>query len=102
MTCFALCLPLAAARFDTRNNTRQMRLCDLVVRTPTIPLAPQQPATLHQPQVLGCHVARYLTRLGQLPDPVPPVQQQLDDAQPKRMGQRPQAFGRLMEQLHVQ
>src|SRR6516162_8514747 len=54
----------AEARFDAGHDVRQVRLGDPVVRFPPILLALEQAAPLHEPQVLGGHVAGDAACLG--------------------------------------
>src|SRR5262245_45605059 len=76
-----------------------MRLGDLVVRLAPVLLALEQAAALHEAQVFGGHVAGDAARLGKLPDRVAAPQEHLDHAQPVRVGQRLEAFRRLLQSV---
>src|SRR5262249_22146644 len=84
---------------DAGHDVRQVRLGDLVVRLPPILLALEQAAALHEAQVFGGHVAGDAARLGKLPDRVAAPQEHLDHPQPVRVGQRLEAFRRLLQRL---
>lgn len=79
-------------RLNAVHNVAQMRLGDAVVREPALLLARQEPGPLHQPQVLGRHVAGNLARLGELANRESPLQQHLHDSQAMRVGEGPQAL----------
>jgi hypothetical protein len=68
---------LVEARFDTRQQVGQVRLGHRVVHVSTLPFGPQEPAALHEPQMLGGHVAKDSTGFGQLADGVLPPQEHL-------------------------
>ena len=52
---------------------------------------------LHQPQVLGGHVAGNVTSLGNLPNRQFTLEHQLHHPQPHRVRQGPQALGSLLK-----
>src|SRR5215469_1777995 len=87
------------ASLDASHEVGQMRLGDLVVRLAPVLLALEQAAALHEPQVFGGHVAGDAARLGQFADHVAAPQEHLDHAQPVRVGQRLEAFRRLLQRL---
>lgn len=72
-----------------------MRLGDGVVHKAPFFLWRQKPAPLHQPQMLRRHVAGDLACVGEFANRKAPLQQHLHDSQPVRMGECPQALGRL-------
>src|SRR6516225_11465887 len=87
------------ACLDAGHDVRQVRLGDLVVRLAPVLLALEQATPLHEAQVFGGHVAGDAARLGKLPDRVAAPQEQLDHAQPVRVGQRLEAFRRLLQSV---
>jgi hypothetical protein len=81
------------AVFDAAEDAGEVWLGDAVVDLATFPFAKQETAALHQPQMLGGHVAVYSAGFGKLTDGVPATQQHLDDAEAVGVGQRFEAFG---------
>src|ERR1022692_1383787 len=79
------------------HDARQMGFNDLVVRLPSVFLAGQEPAPLHQPQVFGGHVAGDFARLGQFPDRVAALEEHLHHPKAMWMSQRLEAFRRLRQ-----
>ena len=67
----------------------------------TIAFGRQEPAALHQPQVLRRHVTRDFARLRKLTHRVLPVQQHLDHPQSVGVRERPKAFCGLSQGLEI-
>ena len=70
---------------------------DLVVRLAAVFLAGQEAAALHETQMFRRHVAGNPARLGQLADRIAALEEHLDHPQPMGMGQRLEAFRRLLQ-----
>ncbi len=74
---------------DAIQDAFQMGFGHPVVDFPPLPLADQEPAALHEPQVLGGHILRNLAVFGDLPHVVAAVQQQLHGTDTHRMRAAP-------------
>ena len=85
----------------TRHQLLEMRFGHLVIDAAAFPLAGKKTATLHQTKMLGGDVVGNLAVFRELADGVATVQQQLDDPQSHRVGERLQAFGSIGKGLHA-
>jgi hypothetical protein len=84
---------------DAGHDVCQVRLGGLVVRLSPFLFTSEQAAPLHKSQMFGSHVAWNSACLGKFPDCVTAPQEHLDHAQPVRVGERLQAFGRLPQSV---
>src|SRR6476661_8109031 len=73
--------------FNTLENVLQVRFSNAVVHLSSVLLAGQEPAALHQPQVLGRHRCRELTGFRQFCDRMVALQEHLDHPHPMRVSQ---------------
>ena len=80
---------------DTGHDLREVRFGDRVIGTPSVLRHAQKTAPLHEPQMLGGHVAGDLAGFGQFAHGVTTAEQHLDDPQPVGVRERLQAFGGL-------
>ena len=67
------------SRFNARHDVSQVRFGDAIVVSPPVLFTVEQAAPLHQPQVLGRHVAGNVACLGQLSNGVSSGEQHLHD-----------------------
>lgn len=78
-----------------------MRLGNDIVGATALLFRTEEAASLHEPQVLGGHVARNAAGCGKFADRIAAAEEHLHDPQPVGMGERPQAFGRPAELLQA-
>jgi hypothetical protein len=90
---------LVKPSFNARHDVRQMLLRDLVICLPPLFFVRQQTAPLHQPEMLGSHVAGNSASLGEFTDRVSSSEQHLHHPQPMRMGKSLEAFSRLPQSV---
>jgi hypothetical protein len=87
----------AKTRFNAGKDGGQVHFDNPVKDLSALSLVDQEAAPLHEPQVLGSHVARYAARLGKFPNGVTIAKQHLHNPQPMGMGKRPQTLCRLLQ-----
>ena len=86
---------------DAGHNVCEVRLRNRVVDAPTVLLHVEKPAALHEPQVLGCHVARNTAGLRQFAHRVATSEQHLNNPEAVGVGQGLQAFRRLTKTVEA-